>query len=186
MAKQYGFYFDTDRCVQCRTCEVACKSIHGNEPGLTRRKIADVWQGDFPNTTRPFFSLACMHCEKPACVEACPTGTISKRTEDGIVVVEGDRCDGCQVCFDACPYDVPRFDSDGLMQKCDFCIESGIDPACAVHCPTDALCYGTMEELSRLAAEKGAQRLAGPTGPSIFVSNRSDTDTILHSTLATE
>ena len=178
MTKQYGFYFDADRCIQCRACEIACKSANGIEPGPRWRRVIDIWEGDFPNVTRTFFSLACMHCGKPACVEVCPTGAISKRAEDGIVVVDRDKCNGCQECASACPYDVPQFGDDGTMQKCDFCIETSKEPACAVSCPTEALLYGTMEELSELVAAKAAEKLPGSTDPSIFVLNKLGNNTV--------
>jgi anaerobic dimethyl sulfoxide reductase subunit B (iron-sulfur subunit) len=172
MAKQYGFYYDVSRCIQCRTCEVACKSIRNVEPGLKWRRVVEIWGGEFPNVTRTFFSLACMHCGKPACMEVCPTSAITKRAEDGIVVVDRDKCNGCQECFYACPFDVPQFGNDGTMQKCDFCIEIGGKPACAASCPAEAIHYGTMEELSELATGKVAEKLTGPTEPSIFIFNK--------------
>jgi len=172
MAKQYGFYYDVDRCVQCRTCETACKSIRNVEPGLKWRRVVETWGGEFPNVTRTFFSLACMHCGKPACLAVCPTGAISKRAEDGIVVVDRDKCNGCQDCAYACPYDVPQFGNDGTMQKCDFCIEIGAEPACVASCPAEAIHYGTIEELSELVTGKVAEKLIGPTEPSIFIFNK--------------
>ena len=171
MAKQYGFYYDVSRCVQCRTCEVTCKSIRNVELGIKWRRVTETWIGEFPNVTRAFFSLACMHCGKPACEAACPTGAISKRAEDGIVVVDRNKCDGCQKCFSACPFGVPQFGSDGIMQKCDFCLELGKEPACVAPCPAEALHYGTMEELSELAAGKAAEKLTGPTEPSVVIVN---------------
>jgi anaerobic dimethyl sulfoxide reductase subunit B (iron-sulfur subunit) len=169
MTKQYGFYYDADRCIQCRTCELACKSAHDTEPGIKWRRVTETWGGTYPDVTRTFFSLACMHCEEPACVAVCPTEAISKRVDDGIVVVDTNTCNGCRDCFPACPYSVPQFAEDGTMQKCDYCAGIGREPACVEHCPTEALRYGTMEELSKLAAEKGAQKLAGPTKPSLFI-----------------
>ena len=172
MAKQYGFYFDADRCVQCHTCEVACKAAHGVELGVSWRKVIEIWEGEFPHVSRTFVSLSCLHCAEPPCESACPTGAISKRDEDGIVVVDKDKCNGCQECYPACPYQVPQFGADGTMQKCDFCLERGITPACVAPCPAEALFYGPMEELAGLAVEKGAEKLGGATGPSMFVANR--------------
>lgn len=169
MAKQYGFYFDADRCVQCRTCEVACKSVHNIEPGIKWMRVVDIWGGVYPNVTRDFFALACMHCGKPACIEACPTGAISKRSEDGIVVVDRDKCNGCQDCFSACPYGVPQFGDDGIMQMCDFCTGMNIEPACAVWCPTEALNFGTLDALLEMAKGKAAKRMGGPTEPSVII-----------------
>jgi anaerobic dimethyl sulfoxide reductase subunit B (iron-sulfur subunit) len=183
MKKQYGFYFNADRCVQCRACEVACKSAHNVETGQKWRRGIEIWEGEFPDITRTFFSLVCMHCGKPACEEVCPSGAIIKRAEDGIVVVDKDKCTGCQDCYSACPYHVPQFGDDSTMQKCDFCIERGLEPVCVAVCPTEALYYGTMEELSRLAAEKGARRLTGSTEPSLFILNKLGDNNIVHSTL---
>ena len=172
MARQYGFYFDADRCVQCRACEVACKSVRNIEPGINWMRVVDIWGGVYPNVTRDFFTLACMHCGKPACIEACPVGAISKRGEDGIVVVNRDKCigcDGCRECFSACPYGVPQFGEDGIMQMCDFCAGINMEPACAVCCPTEALKFGSLGELLQMAKEKGATRMDGPTEPSVII-----------------
>jgi len=110
-----------------------------------------------------------MHCGKPACIEACATGAISKRVEDGIVVVDGDKCNGCRDCFSACPYGVPQFDDNGIMQMCDFCIGANMEPACAVSCPTEALNFGTIDELLQMAKAKAARRMDGSTEPSIII-----------------
>ncbi len=171
MSEQYGFYFDETRCIQCRTCELACKSAHNVEPGVKWRRVIETWGGNYPDVTRTFFSLACMHCEKPACVAVCPTGAIRKRVEDGIVVVDMDKCNGCQDCFPACPYGVPQFGKDGKMQKCDFCTEIGSEPACVVSCPAEAIYAGTLDELLEMAKGKGkaGRRMDGTTKPSIVV-----------------
>jgi anaerobic dimethyl sulfoxide reductase subunit B (iron-sulfur subunit) len=171
MTEQYGFYFDADRCIQCHACELACKSVNGIEPGVRWRKVVEIWTGEFPDVSRTFISLSCLHCAEPACEKACPTGAIYKRAEDGIVVVERDKCNGCGDCFTACPYGVPQFGADGIMQKCDFCLGRGKEPACTEPCPANALFYGKMEELERLAAEKAAEKLAGDTVPSLFIHN---------------
>lgn len=178
MAKQYGFYFDSERCILCRTCEVACESTRNVELGIKWRKVIEIWSGEFPDVTRAFVSMSCLHCAVPACEEVCPTGAIFKRHEDGIVVVDKDKCTGCQDCYTACPYNIPQFGADGSMQKCDFCIERGIEPACVAHCPTEALRYGTMEKLSKLSAETAAQRLTGPTKPSIIILHKSGVNMI--------
>ena len=171
MTTQYGFYFDADRCISCHACEVACKSLHKIELGVHWRKTVEIWSGEFPEVSCTFFSLSCLHCSEPACAKACPADAIVKRQEDGIVVVDREKCTGCGICYDACPYGVPQFGTDRLMQKCDFCIESG-EPACIAPCPANALFFGAMEELSRLAEETGAEILAGETNPSLYIRNR--------------
>jgi DMSO reductase iron-sulfur subunit len=169
MSKQYVFYYDAGRCVQCHTCEVACKSTHDLEPWIKWRRVIENWNGDFPDITRTFLSSACMHCEKPACITICPTGAITKRPEDGIVVVDREKCNGCRDCYSACPYSVPQFGSDGIMQKCDFCLELGRVPVCTVSCPTEALSFGTLDELPETLAGKSFKRLDGNTKPSMVI-----------------
>jgi anaerobic dimethyl sulfoxide reductase subunit B (iron-sulfur subunit) len=169
MAKQIGFYYDATRCVGCRTCELACKSTHNIESGIKWRRVLETWEGQFPTVSRSFLSLACLHCAEPACIEACPTEAIYKRTEDGIVVVDRDKCNGCQDCFAACPFGVPQFGKDGIMQKCDFCLSLGTEPACASSCPAEALSYGTMEDLSKLALAGRAENYPGNTEPSFII-----------------
>ena len=113
-----------------------------------------------------------MHCTRPACAEVCPTDAINKRAEDGIVVVDRDKCNGCQDCFSACPYGVPQFGYDGTMQKCDFCIEIGGGPACAASCPAEALNFGTLGELLEMAPGKATKRMDGPTEPSVIIAGK--------------
>jgi anaerobic dimethyl sulfoxide reductase subunit B len=168
---QYGFYFDEGRCIQCRTCELACKSTRNIEPGIKWRNVIETWNGKYPNITRTFLSLSCMHCENPSCLAACPEGAISKRAKDGIVVVDRSRCNGCKECLPACPYGIPQFGKDGIMQMCDFCTGIGQKPACTVSCPAEALYSGTLDELMKMAERKGKsiKKLDGNAGPSIVI-----------------
>jgi anaerobic dimethyl sulfoxide reductase subunit B (iron-sulfur subunit) len=163
MKKQYLIYHDAGRCIKCYACEVACKQWHGIKAGTIKlRRLEEITTGNFPDVKRIFRSISCLHCGKPACVEACPQGAISKREEDGIVVVDGSNCIGCRSCFDACPIGIPQFDEEGKMRKCDMClerIESGQKPVCVATCPTEALKWGALEELSHLVARKSARHL---------------------------
>lgn len=169
---QRGFFLDKERCINCHACEVACKNVHGIEPGPRWIRVTANWSGRFPNVRRTFIPFMCFHCEEPACIPACPMKAIYKRDEDGIVLVNRDKCDGCKLCLPACPWRNPQFGEDGLMQKCDYCIdrvERGLKPACSATCPTSALHTGTLEELSEQAYKKRAERLVGPTKPSCFL-----------------
>jgi anaerobic dimethyl sulfoxide reductase subunit B (iron-sulfur subunit) len=169
MSKQYGFSYSPARCVQCHTCELACKSSHDIEPWVQWRHVGETWNGKYPDVTRTFFSLACMHCEEPACMTVCPTGAITKREEDGIVIVDREKCNGCRDCLEACPFDVPQFGKDGIMQKCDFCINNGGIPVCAESCPSGALKYGVLDELLETTTDKTVRRMDGSTGPSMAI-----------------
>ena len=147
MSKQYGFHMDTGRCIKCCACEIACKQWNGIPAGgIKRRTVHEIDEGTFPNVSRTFVSLSCLHCAEPACAAVCPAGAISKRSEDGIVVVDKDKCIGCHYCFFACPFGIPQYDENG-MDKCDCCIGNGVTPGdtphCVAACPTQALKFGT-------------------------------------------
>ncbi len=176
MSNQYGFYVDTSRCIKCWACQVACKQWNGIKAGTTaRRTVVETDEGTFPEVNRTFVSTACNHCEEPACVESCPTGALSKRAEDGVVVVDKDVCIGCQTCAAACPFGIPQYSpDDGIMDKCDTCLTCGRtpedEPRCVATCPTQALHFGPADEMEALAAEKGGSRLEGETLPCTWIS----------------
>ena len=126
---QRGFYFDQTRCIGCYTCVVACKDWNDVPAGpASWRKVLTIEQGKYPRPFVAFLSIACYHCAEPACVSACPMDAITKREEDGIVVVNTEAClgkDSCGRCLDDCPYEAPQFgiEEDSKIQKCNMCIE---------------------------------------------------------------
>ena len=178
---QRGFFIDTTRCTGCFSCASACKNWNrlpptvADAPGTQTpkwRRIVTVEAGAYPDASIVNVSLSCMHCEQHACVNVCPQGAITKRAEDGIVVVDESKCIGCHFCFHACPFGIPQFGAGGVMQKCQYCldrVEQGLDPACVATCPAGALKAGTMEELASLVATRAAQRLVGSTQPSVVI-----------------
>jgi anaerobic dimethyl sulfoxide reductase subunit B (iron-sulfur subunit) len=171
MALQLGFYIIPGRCVQCQACKVACKNTNDVELGPQWRTVAEDWSGQFPTPRNLTMSYACMHCEKPACVDVCPVKAISKRASDGIVVVNQEKCIGCRSCEKACPYGAPQYGKSGKMQKCDFCasrLGQGKQPACVATCPGEALGFGSLDDLKKLDAN-GTLRLAGATDPAFFI-----------------
>jgi len=145
------------------------------EPGTQGpkwRRVSTIESGVYPDARIVSVSLSCMHCGKPACMAVCPADAIHKRVEDGIVLVDRTQCIGCHSCAAACPFGVPQFGEDGLMQKCHYCLDriaQGQEPACVESCPPKALRAGTMEALSELVSTKAARRLVHASDPSILI-----------------
>jgi len=154
MAK-YGWLLDLKRCIECRACESACKQWNHVETGVgVRYRIVHTSEtGVYPKITTQAASLACNHCDDYWCGKVCPTGAIGRRSSDGIVLIDQQKCIGCRMCEKFCPYQVPKYNpSTRKTEKCTMCadrIDSGLAPACATLCPTEALQWGEWEEISK-------------------------------------
>lgn len=154
---QIGWIIDLTKCTGCHTCEVACKMENNTFPQLSPlpvksawgsaqvnwRRVLEIESGRFPNVKRSFYTMSCHHCAHPACMASCPADAISKRGQDGIVLIDQSKCIGCKYCATACPYGAPQFnETTGLMEKCTFCvhrIDAGLEPACVTSCLGGAL-----------------------------------------------
>lgn len=151
MAKQLGFFVDVQKCVSCFSCAMACKNQYHQEPEIIWRNVHPAPEGAFEHTERAHYSLACHHCERPACMEACPADAISKRP-DGIVYLHADKCVGAGECVERCPYKAPKWNAKiDKAEKCNFCAErldDGRAPACVQGCPTGALRHGEIPSAS--------------------------------------
>ena len=187
---RYGMAIDLNSCFGCQACASACK-VANNLPrdlvynvvytktdddystlGLSTLKGAltnDVAGGNYPDCTLSFLPFQCQHCEKPACLDVCPTGATQKR-EDGIVWVDPELCIGCESCIKACPYEgvrtlisdeasyyldvvVGEFDAPvhkaGTVEKCTSCknlVDRGEVPACLQLCPGRARYWGDLDD----------------------------------------
>lgn len=149
---------------------MACKDNNHLPQGIDWRKVVEVSGGGWVQQGAAWLStvyaynisIACNHCERPICIEVCPTKAIYKRP-DGIVLIDQKKCIGCRYCAWACPYGALLYDPDrGYMTKCDFCVdelEQGLPPACVAACPLRALDFG---ELSELVARHGPSPLVHP------------------------
>ena len=147
--KENLIYFDPEKCTQCHGCEIACKSWRSLAYGVRYRRVLNLWQGEFPGVKSKTLSLACLHCVQPECAAACPEEAISKSEIKGLVIVDETICSGCGICADACPYGVPQFDQNGLMQKCDLCNSQQLaqaPPPCVDTCPGDALLFAELSQ----------------------------------------
>ena len=122
----------------------------------------------------PFPTPACI-AQSPRASKSVLEKAISKRTADGIVVVNQARCIGCRSCAEACPFHVPQYGKAGVMQKCDLCLDrlgQGKQPSCAATCPGEALKFGVLEDLAKMAAAKSGEKLPAATAPAFFISGR--------------
>jgi anaerobic dimethyl sulfoxide reductase subunit B (iron-sulfur subunit) len=140
--KQRVFVFATDRCFGCAGCVAACAAANRTPAGGAWREVLKLPPQDGDHRTI-YLSLACNHCETAPCVEACPSGALYKRAEDGVVVLRTELCIGCRYCQMACPYDAIRWDErQRVVAKCDFCarrLDRGRAPACVEVCFAGAL-----------------------------------------------
>ena len=189
--KKLGLVIDLDTCVGCQACVTSCKEWNtgGHMAPLTDTKPygagADgVWfnrvhtyeQVKDGASRTVHFPRSCLHCENAACVTVCPTGASYKRTSDGIVLVDEDKCIGCKLCSWACPYGAREFDVDvGVMKKCTLCVDRiynqnlrRIRPCAGLRRRLPDKCTAfrrsRRSEFRRVAARGGAQRRRSDAG----------------------
>jgi DMSO reductase iron-sulfur subunit len=160
---------------------MGCKAENNTPLGVDYTRVIEIEEGEFRDTTKApnmaltFVPMPCMHCGRPACQAACPVGAITKRKEDGIVLIDKDKCIGCRYCAWACPYGAPQFNAEArVMEKCTLCVqrlEQGRVPACVETCVAKTRFFGELNELTSLIREKRSRAVsitvAGTdTGPS--------------------
>lgn len=107
--RKWGMIIDMKKCFGCYACTVGCAVENGLPPGMMYRPVSDKIVGNYPSLTREYIAKPCQHCEIPSCVKVCPAEATRKR-EDGIVVIDYDKCIGCESCVPACPYESRKLD----------------------------------------------------------------------------
>ncbi len=151
-----------DICNGCYNCQIACKDEHvGNDwtpyakpqplTGHFWMKVTDMVRGTVPKVRVTYLHDVCQHCDEAPCIPACTAHAIYKR-DDGIVIIDPEKCAGHRNCIDACPYGVIYFNWDlNIAQKCTMCahlLDKGWkEPRCVDACPTGALKFGEEEDL---------------------------------------
>ncbi|MEZ5792151.1 MAG: 4Fe-4S dicluster domain-containing protein [Nitratireductor sp.] len=192
--KKLGLVIDLDICVGCHACVVNCKEwntggygapladtdAYGSQPEgawLNRIHTYEVSPANAPAQI-VHFPKSCLHCDDAPCVTVCPTGASYKRSEDGIVLVEEDKCIGCGLCAWACPYGAREMDPvANVMKKCTLCVDRIYNenlavedqvPACVRTCPANARHFGDLadagSEVSKMVAERGGFDLMPEAG----------------------
>lgn len=150
--KQYALLADSDLCVGCYACVVACKQENNLPEGLRYINISIDEEVDGNGELRlDFVPVHCVHCAEAVCIASCTELAITKRG-DGIVVLDEAMCTGCGLCVEACPVGAiqidPRSGSASMCHMCHHRIEKGLEPACSMHCFTKAIKFGLREDFA--------------------------------------
>lgn len=167
--KKFVMVIDLSRCKNLKKCQSACNHMHQVHPGQNWIKVLEMKDADH---TAPYWEpTTCMHCDEPPCVKVCPVDATFKR-QDGIVLIDSDRCIGCRFCMAACPYSTRVFNWEtpgiskeeatehyscesstpqkiGTVGKCDFCPDmtrKGELPHCVSACPNGVFMFGDENE----------------------------------------
>lgn len=171
------FVVDVSRCNGCYNCQLVCRDEHvGNDwspyakpqpdTGQFWLKLKEYVRGNVPQVKMSYVATMCQHCDNAPCKEACTPGAISQRP-DGLVLIDPNKCTGCQKCVDACPYGAIYYNTaSNLAQKCTGCahlLDRGWkEPRCVDACPTEALKFMEESEASEFIAK--AERLKPELG----------------------
>lgn len=167
--KKFVMVIDLSRCKNLKKCQSACDHMHQLHPGQHWIKVHSAQDAEH---TAPYWEpTTCMHCDEPPCVKVCPVDATFKR-QDGIVLIDSDRCIGCRFCMASCPYssrvfnwkepDIPQEVKEqhyscetsipqkvGTVGKCDFCpdmVRKGQLPHCVSACPNGVFFFGDLNE----------------------------------------
>ena len=153
-----GFTTLSDTCFGCKTCQMACANEKLLVPGVFLRRVRGFDAGDAPK--HAFLSMACNHCDDPACLAICPVGAYTKNA-DGLVIQVHELCIGCQQCINACPFPAPAFcEDEKKTYKCDGCVDrqaAGMEPRCVDACPAGNIRLGEFDNLDGESAKDLAE-----------------------------
>ncbi len=181
------FVIDIARCNGCYCCQIACKDEHVTndwtpyakpqpDTGQFWLKLNEYVRGKFPKVKMHYLPVLCMHCKDAPCILACPIEGAIYRREDGLIIINPEKCNGCKSCIDTCPLGAIYFNEDlNLAQKCTGCahlLDRGWkEPRCVDACPTQALKFGEESELKDLIAKSEVMKPALSARPSVYYLN---------------
>ena len=174
---------DVSKCNGCYNCQIACKDEHcGNDwmpyakpqpdTGQFWLKMVEEERGTVPKVRVTYTPTLCMHCAEAPCIPACRLGAIYKR-DDGIVIIDPEKCNGCGDCINECPYKAIYLNEDlNVAQKCTMCahlLDRGWkEPRCVDACPTEALKFGEEDELKDLISKAKVLHPEFNTRPRVY------------------
>lgn len=148
----YSMVINLSRCDGCKLCVAACSRVNnvakdGYRTTVLSREVAA------PDVNRvEFLPVLCNHCDRPPCVQACPTNATFKDPTHGVVMIEQERCIGCKACMVVCPYNARYYNHEtSSVDSCDFCFRTRLllgnsIPACVEACPKDARIFGDLSD----------------------------------------
>jgi anaerobic selenocysteine-containing dehydrogenase/Fe-S-cluster-containing hydrogenase component 2 len=175
--KRYAMLIDLDRCIGCYACQVTCKAEYNIPFGTARCRIQTYQSGKYPQVKKFYIPHLCNHCDNAPCIEACEEQALFKN-QDGVVEISNDKCTGCQLCYEKCPYDaIEASQYTGQAEKCDFCysrVRSGLSPVCVQSCMGKAFIFGDMNDKTSeiaVALKRNQLKVLRPelkTNPSVF------------------
>jgi formate dehydrogenase iron-sulfur subunit len=172
---EVGKLIDISRCIGCKACQAACMEwndirdgvgivdgTYNNPIDLTDRSwtVMRFYEEEIGDRGLQWLIVkdGCLHCAEPGCLKACPAPGAIIQQSNGIVDFQQDNCIGCGYCQTGCPFNIPRFGvRDNKAYKCTLCsdrVAVGLEPACIKACPTQALSFGTKQDMLELAAER--------------------------------
>ena len=164
---------DVSKCIGCKACQSACLewndlreevgTNHGvfdnpldlSPQSLTVMRFTEWINPESDNLEWLIRKDGCMHCADPGCLKACPAPGAIVQYSNGIVDFDHDKCIGCGYCVKGCPFNIPRISKvDHKAYKCTLCsdrVAVGQGPACAKACPTQAIVFGTKDDMKKWA-----------------------------------
>ncbi|KPV45385.1 hypothetical protein AN477_02415 [Alicyclobacillus ferrooxydans] len=180
---RWGKVINQETCIGCHACSIACKMEHDVPLSVNRTYVKQIEVGVYPEVSRQFQITRCNQCDDAPCVPICPVTAMYKRP-DGIVDFDREVCIGCKACMAACPYDAIYINPDvHSAEKCNFCahrIDQGLEPACVIVCPVEAIVVGNLndpnsEVLQLISRNKADVRKPEKgTNPKVFYVGASD------------